>query len=231
MKINILIVDDNAEILHILHYHLKKQGYIVYKAQCGNEALSILSQYKIDMAILDVMMPDIDGYSLCKNIRKKYFFPILFLTAKSRENDKIKGLMCGGDDYMLKPFSSKELIARVSSLLRRSTVYNTIQTEIDKTLKTGNLILDEDSGIVKVNKQTLDLTDIEYKILLLLLKNKGNSLSTKLIFSKVWGGIFTQTSNNTVVVHIKNIRKKIHQLDPSTEYIHTVWGKGYEIYG
>lgn len=227
---NILIVDDNTEILDIIKYHLSKHKYNVYCAMSGEEAMEIILNTPIDLAILDVMLPRIDGFSLCEQIRINFFFPILFLTSKVSEEDKIKGLVCGGDDYMLKPFSSKELMARVSSLLRRNTIYNRQSKSKKSTHHIHNLFLDEDSSTVTVNNHMISFTDIEYKILLILLKNRGHSLCVKLIFEKVWGELFTQTSHNTIVVHIKNIRKKLHQYDKETEYIHTVWGKGYEIY-
>lgn len=227
---NILIVDDNIEILHILTHHLKKQNYIVYAAQSAAEAWEIINNYQINLAILDIMMPEIDGCELCRKIRQNYFFPILFLTAKSDENDKIDGLLCGADDYMLKPFSAAELLARVSSLIRRATVYNPTEKENSMQYKINQLTLDEAAGMVRVNEHNLDLTDIEYKLLLLLLRNKGKSLAIEFIFHEIWGEAFMQTSKNTVVVHVKNIRKKLSQYDSETEYIHTVWGKGYAIY-
>ncbi len=231
---NILVVDDNEEILDILSHHLHKQGYKVYEAKNADDALSIVHQSTIDLAILDIMMPNRDGYALCRDIRKKYFFPILFLTAKSNEADKVAGFSSGADDYMLKPFSAAELTARVLSLIRRSTVYNTVGFSslhnAQRQHRLNNLLLDESSGTVTVCDQPLDLTTLEYKLLLFLLQHRGKSLNVEFIFREVWNEVFLQTSKNTVVVHIRNIRKKIARFDPDTEYIHTVRGTGYEIY-
>lgn len=230
-KMNILLVDDNAEILDILTHHLERQNYTVYAAQSAEQAWEIIRSRRVDLAILDVMLPGTDGYELCRKIRASYFFPVLFLTAKSREDDKIKGLTrCGADDYMVKPFSAAELLARVSTLIRRSTVYN--PAEKGKTLrhKTRKLLLDESTGAVEVAGARLDLTDLEYKLLLLLLRNKGKELTVEFIFQEIWKEVFLKTSKNTVVVHIRNLRKKISRHDAGAEYIRTVWGKGYAIF-
>lgn len=224
----ILIVDDNEEILDIISYHLNKSGYHVLLAQDAKRALDIISEHNISVAILDVMMPNIDGFTLCRTIRKNYFFPILFLTAKECENNKLEGFECGADDYMTKPFSSKELLARIDSLIRRNTQYNLKQ--VTSVCQIANLEYEVQSGIIRINNILLDLTDIEYRILVLLIDQRGNSLNTEEIYSKIWGDPFTISSNNNVVVHIKNIRKKIATLDNQVEYIHTVWGKGYAIY-
>lgn len=229
IRINkILIVDDNEEILEIISYHLNKKGYHVLRAQDAIKALHITSEHNISMAILDVMMPEMDGFTLCKIIREKLFFPILFLTEKEHEKDKLEGLACGGDDYMIKPFSSKELLARVDSLIRRSTQYNLKQ--VRDVCQIANLRYERQSGVITVKEIPLDLTDIEYRILVLLINQKGTSFNTEDIYGKVWGDTFTISSNNNVVVHIKNIRKKIAILDNRSEYIHTVWGRGYAIY-
>lgn len=194
----------------------------------SGQALDIIKAHVISMAILDVMMPDMDGFTLCKTIRKEYYFPILFLTAKEHENDKLEGLSCGGDDYMVKPFSSKELLARVASLIRRNTQYS--QKQEMHQIKIANLIYNRSTGTFSVNGNLLDLTDIEYRILSFLVHQKGNSISTEDIYQHIWGDAFTVSSNNNVVVHIKNLRRKLSILDGETEYIHTVWGKGYAIY-
>lgn len=224
----ILVVDDNEEILEIISYHLNKAGYNFLLSKDAKKALEIISNHNISVAILDVMMPDIDGFTLCKTIRKNHFFPILFLTAKECENNKLEGFECGADDYMTKPFSSKELLARIDSLIRRNTKYNLKQ--VPSICQVANLEYELQSGIIRINKVLLDLTDIEYRILLLLIDQRGNPLNTEEIYSKIWGDPFTISSNNNVVVHIKNIRRKIAKLDNQVEYIHTIWGKGYAIY-
>lgn len=225
----VLIVDDNQEILDILEYHLSKSGYQVISALNSKDAMKLITKENICMAILDVMMPGEDGFSLCKKIREISNIPILFLTAKSCEDDKVKGFLCGGDDYILKPFSSKELLARVSALLRRCNVYQNKLVE-HKDMCINNLYINRTTNYVMVNNINIDLTDIEYRILLYLVYNRGESISAQKIYEKIWREKFAPCSNNTVVVHIKNIRKKIQAYDSQLEYIHTVWGKGYAIY-
>lgn len=192
--------------------------------------MKIVRSSNITLAILDVMIPKINGVELCQNIRKTMSFPILFLTEKGHEDSKIKSLICKCDDYIRKPFSSKELTARVATLLKRNEDNNATRKCPLTLHKLHNLILDELSSTVKVNGNKVNLTDIEYKILLILLKNKGNVLCADIIFKKIWEECFTQISNNTVVMQVKNIRKKLLMLDNKTEYIHTVWGKGYCVY-
>lgn len=225
---SILVVDDNSEILDIISYHLNKNGYRVLTSTNADSAMSIVDQTEISAAILDIMMPEIDGFTLCKTIRAQHYFPILFLTAKAQETDKLEGLACGADDYMMKPFSSKELLARIDSLIRRCTEYNPKQDHA--VLQIANLKYNQLTGVISVSGLSLDITDIEYRILLLLLRQSGTPINTEFIYNQIWGEIFTISSNNNVVVHIKNLRKKINMLDNEVEYIHTVWGKGYAIY-
>lgn len=224
----ILVVDDNEEILDIISYHLNKKGYHVLTATNADYAMNIVEQNEISAAILDVMMPGKDVFYLCKSIRTKHYFPILFLTAKVQENDKLEGLECGADDYMVKPFSAKELLARIDSLIRRCTQYNLKQK--DSIIQIANLKYNQLTGIISIHGYQLDLTDIEYRILILLINQKGVSLNTEMIYKKIWGETFTISSNNNVIVHIKNLRRKISAFDKEVEYIHTVWGKGYAIY-
>ena len=224
----VLVVDDNHEILEIISYHLTKKNYQVLTASDAGDALKLIADNPISLAILDIMMPDVNGFDLCKKIRETYFFPVLFLTARNSEQDKIKGFASGGDDYLIKPFSSSELIARVKSLIRRNTQYN--QPQNRSLIRVANLELDTVSGLICVNSQRLDLTDIEYRILKLLLVKKPEPLNTETIYNSIWGDAFTISPNNNVVVHIKNIRRKISLLDDKTDYIHTVWGKGYSIH-
>ncbi|MCG8514457.1 MAG: response regulator transcription factor [Halanaerobiales bacterium] len=222
---SILIIDDNPEILDILDYHLVKTGYLVYKALNSNEALQHFHQNQISLIILDVMMEEEDGFSLCEKIRKLSMVPILFLTAKSSEDDIIKGLLCGGDDYMIKPFSSKELLARVFVLLRRENSNKQLPG-----IRINNLYINKNTNKVTLNDVPVGLTYIEYKTLLFLISQRGTHVSVKEIFENVWKERYIQSSNNNVVVHIKNIRKKLQTIDSKSEYIHTVWGKGYVVY-
>lgn len=228
MSCHILVVDDDYNITEIIAYQLKKAGYHPLIAHNADTALDHLSRSKIDMAILDIMMPQVDGIELCRKIRKNYFFPILFLTAKFHEQDKIEGFHAGGDDYMIKPFSANELLARVEALIRRNTTYN--KEESEDIVKIGKLVYHRRNGMIRVNGQHPDLTGTEQKILILLLEQNGKSLSTELIFEQVWKEKFTISSNNNVVVHIKNLRRKLHLLDDENDYIHTMWGKGYALH-
>ena len=222
---SILIIDDNPEILDILDYHLLKNGYTVHKAINSDEALQHFNKNQISLIILDVMMEGEDGFSLCEKIRKISMVPILFLTAKSSEEDMIKGLLCGGDDYMIKPFSSKELLARVFVLLRRENANKQLPG-----IRINNLYINKNTNKVMINDIQVGLTYIEYKTLLYLVSHRGKNVSAKEIFENVWKERFIQSSKNTVVVHIKNIRKKLQAIDSEFEYIHTVWGKGYVVY-
>lgn len=228
MNNHILVVDDNHEITEIIAYQLKKAGYCPLIAHNAEAALECICHSEISMAILDIMMPQVDGVELCREIRKNYFFPILFLTAKLHEQDKIEGFRAGGDDYMIKPFSANELLARVEALIRRNTTYN--REENEEVVKIGKLIYHRKSGMIRINGQQPDLTGTEQKILILLLEQNGKSLSTELIFEQVWKEKFTISSNNNVVVHIKNLRRKLHLLDDENDYIHTMWGKGYALH-
>ncbi|MDO5718885.1 MAG: response regulator transcription factor [Tissierellia bacterium] len=227
MKGNILVVDDHQEILDIISYHLTKEGYSVLKATNSDEALEMLSKSSISAGILDIMMPEMDGISLCKIIRDDYFFPIMFLTAKGSETDKLEGLACGADDYMVKPFSAVELVARVKSMIRRSTIYNIQNSDL---IKIGKMEYDKMTGVIKVNGKPLNLTDLEYRILILLIHKRGETVTGEEIFSTVWGYDYCESANNNIVVHIRNLRRKLSKLDKETNYISTVWGKGYIIY-
>lgn len=224
----ILVVDDNEEILEIITYHLKKCNYMVVTASTAGAALGAISEYDFDAAILDVMMPDLDGFSLCRKIRNNQYFPILFLTARGNEEDKIQGLNCGADDYMVKPFSSNELVARIESLIRRNTAYSLRHRH--PVRRYAELVYHSDSGRITVREQRLKLTDIEYRILVYLIQEGRKPSSTEKIYGAIWEDAFTSSANNNVVVHIKNIRKKLAELDCGTEYIHTIWGKGYAFY-
>ncbi len=229
MVASVLVIDDNQEIIDILDYHLSKSGYKVYSALNTAQALQHFASNNISLIILDVMMPDQDGFSLCEKIRRMSRVPILFLTAKSSEADLVKGLLCGGDDYMIKPFSSKELLARVLALLRRSRV-NPDNGHDPSLIIIHDLMICKTSNYIMLKDIQVNLTDIEYKILLYLAINRGKTLSTGEIFENVWQDTYIPSSNNTIVVHVKNIRKKFQGIAPEFEYIQTVWGRGYAIH-
>lgn len=227
---SILIVDDDIEIADLVEIHLIAEGYQVHKAYSGKEALEILQKNEVHLIILDIMMPGVDGIHLCKQIREDSAIPIIMLSAKSSDEDKIVGLATGADDYVSKPFNPLELIARVKSQLRRYTQFNMSQspTMQDKIIERKNLIINRETHSVKAYDQEIKLTPIEFEILYLLAANVGKVFSTEEIFEKVWNEkIFD--SNNTVMVHIRRIREKIELGTGNTQIIKTVWGVGYKI--
>ena len=221
---NILVVDDEIEIADLIELYLTTNGYHVYKAYNGNDALKILAKRQISLAILDVMMPDIDGFTLCEKIRGKYNFPIIMVTAKVQKLDKITGLNKGADDYITKPFEPLELVARVKAQLRRFTSYNNPKEEI---IVIKDLIINPQSHTVTIKDKNINLTPTEFSILLILAKHKGNVVKTEKLFEEVWHEPYIPSSNNTIMVHIRHLREKLNE--KSDYYIKTIWGVGYEI--
>lgn len=229
MYSNILIVDDNPEICEIVTILLENEHYNVVFALTGDAGLNLVNN-TIDLIILDVSLPDISGFKLCEKIRELTMVPILFLTAKTRDIDKETGFNVGGDDYLSKPFSSIELIARVKALLRRYHYYkDSSSIKFDHLITLGDLCINKTSKEVSRNGLSIKLTGIEFEILLCLLANKSTPLSAKKIYEVVWKEPFLHISNNTVMVHVKNLRQKIEQDYKQPKYIKTVWGKGYVI--
>jgi DNA-binding response OmpR family regulator len=225
----VLIVDDNDEIREGIRILLESEKYAVLEANDGNEALSIFSE-DIDLLILDIMMPGQSGLKVCEEIRKTSNIPILFLSAKSHDSDKMLGLMIGADDYLPKPFSYPELLGRVRALLRRYTVYKgrPERDSSDGTITVGSLSVDENRNQVTLDGKAIRLTETEYQILLLLVGNRGRIFSTEEIFEKVWKSVYTFSSSGTVMVHIRKLRGKIESDSQNPQYIQTVWGKGYK---
>ncbi len=222
----ILLVDDNPEIREILRVLLSAEGFSVEEAGNGQAALAKVRAAPFDLIILDVMMPGADGYTVCEGIRTESNAPILFLSAKSQEGDKLRGFSSGGDDYLSKPFSSAELIGRVKALLRRYRVYRGKKNE-GAVLRAGPLTLDDRSHTVQVRGQPVSLTDTEYALLRLLLQNRGKPLSSPALFEAVWQEPYYAGANNTVMVHMRNLRKKIEEDPKHPVLLKTVWGKGY----
>lgn len=219
----ILVVDDEEDIVCMLKEYLERQGYLVYTAYHAREALEKL-KYEIDLILLDVMMPDINGYELCLNIRDKVRCPIIFLTAKVSGEDIVQGLESGGDDYLLKPFSLKELKARIASHLRREER----QLEAPKNiLYHKNCMIDLSGELVEVDGQNINLTKKEFEIISFLVKHKGQIFSKEQLYEKIWG-YDGEGESRTITEHIKNIRKKISDSGEAEEYIATVWGIGYK---
>lgn len=223
----ILVVDDEKEIRNLLDIYLSNEGYKVVKASDGEEALNILESDNIQLIVLDIMMPKMDGIEVCRKVREKLSIPILMLSAKSEDMDKIQGIMTGADDYMTKPFNPLELTVRVKALLRRAYYFNnTVDTE--NVINIESLTIDKNKHRVTVDDKEITLTSREFDILYLLATNRGVVFSTEDIFKKVWKEKYYQ-SNNTVMVHMSRIREKIEKYMNGTKIIHTVWGVGYKI--
>ena len=227
MSYSILVLDDEKEIADLVELYLKNENFTVYKFYESKEALACISQTHLDMAILDIMLPDINGFEICQEIRKKYRYPILMLTAKVDDISKIQGLSIGADDYMTKPFNPLELVARVKSALRRYYQYNTERENRNKIEFLGLYVNKENHKCTLYNEE-INLTPIEFSILWYLCQNRGKVVSSEELFSQVWGEKYLDC-NNTVMVHIKRLRKKLHEKPKNPKFIKTVWGVGYEI--
>lgn len=226
-EFNVLVVDDEAEIRDAIEIYLKSEDINVLKAGDGLEALEMLEDNEIHLIILDLMMPKLDGIRATLKIRESKNVPIIILSAKSEDTDKILGLNIGADDYVTKPFNPMELVARVKSQLRRYTVFGNMQCGENEICIRG-LLLNKDTKEVSVDGESIRLTAIEYKILELLMENKGRVFSISEIYEKVWKEPFFN-SDNTVAVHIRRIREKIEINPREPKYLKVVWGIGYKI--
>ncbi|MBP2031554.1 DNA-binding response OmpR family regulator [Clostridium algifaecis] len=224
----LLVVDDEKEIRDLIGIYLENQGYKVIKAKDGIEAVDIIENKYIDLVILDVMMPNMDGIKTCINIRKSKNMPIIMLSAKTQDMDKILGLTTGADDYITKPFNPLELIARVKSQLRRYKEFNVTNNQEKGIIKVDDLVINTETHEVKVSGKNVKLTPREFDILKLLAMNKGIVFSMEKIYEKVWKQNFFE-SDNTVMVHIRKIREKIEENPRKPRFIKTVWGVGYKI--
>ena len=226
---NILVCDDDKEIVEAIEIYLTQEGYRILKAYDGTEALEMLEREEVHLLLLDVMMPKLDGIRATLKIREKNSIPIIILSAKSEDADKILGLNVGGDDYVTKPFSPLELVARVKSQLRRYTqLGGTAQNENDKIYSVGGLRINDDLKEVTVDGELVRLTPIEYNILLLLMKNQGRVFSINQIYEMIWNEEAIG-ADNTVAVHIRHIREKIEINPKEPRYLKVVWGVGYKI--
>ena len=229
---NILVTDDEKEIADLLEIYLVSDGYQVFKAYNAADGLEILANNRIDLAVLDIMMPGMDGIEMCRQIRKTSNIPVIFLSAKSTELDKILGLGCGADDYVTKPFSPLELTARVKSHLRRFTEFNPSQAEPEEAkegeIRVRGMVINKTMHMVKVDGEEVKLTPLEFDILALLAEHPGKVFSTDEIFRLVWNETVYE-ANNTVMVHIRRLRTKIHDDTRENKIISTVWGVGYKI--
>ena len=228
---NILVVDDDKEIVGAIEIYLKNEGYKIYKAYDGEEALNIINNNEIHLVILDIMMPKKDGLETLQEIRKDKSLPVILLSAKSEDYDKIGGLNEGADDYITKPFNPLELIARVNSVLRRYVKLGSIKKEENKKIyQTGELIVDDETKKVIVDGKEVKLTATEFNILKFLIQNKGKVYSIPEIYENVWKeeGFGAE---NIIAVHIRHIREKIEINPKEPRYLKVIWGVGYKIEG
>ena len=230
MEERILVVDDEREIADLLELYLKNDGYTVCKFHNGADALECIENTDIALAILDVMLPDIDGFQICRKIREKYYFPVIMLTAKIESGDKIMGLTLGADDYITKPYNSLEVVARVKTKLRRDRKYNqpANSAEEQNEYDIRGLVINNDSHKCTLFGKELQLTPIEFSILWYLCENRGRVVSSEELFEAVWKEKYFN-SNNTVMAHIGRLREKMHEPARNPKFIKTVWGVGYEI--
>lgn len=225
---NILVCDDDKEIVDAIEIYLSQDGYKIFKAYDGEQAIQILDREDIHLLIMDIMMPKLDGIRATLKIREYSSIPIIILSAKSEDTDKILGLNIGADDYICKPFNPLELVARVKSNLRRYTSLGSLTGENKSVYQVGGLILNDDTKQVTVDDEPVKMTPIEYNILLLLMKNQGRVFSINQIYESIWNEDAIG-ADNTVAVHIRHIREKIEINPKEPRYLKVVWGVGYKI--
>jgi two-component system response regulator VanR len=225
----ILVVDDEREIADLLELYLKNEDYTVFKCYTAKEALECINTIRLDLAILDIMLPGTNGFALCQKIREKYTYPIIMLTAKDTEVDKITGLTMGADDYITKPFRPLELIARVKAQLRRYKKYSRTAAQSEHIIVHSGLVIDINTHECFLNEKPLSLTPTEFSILRILCANKGNVVSSEQLFHGIWGDAYFSKSNNNITVHIRHLREKMNDSIDNPKYIKTVWGVGYKI--
>lgn len=231
MKEKILIVDDEAEIADLVALYLQNEDYTVYKFCHPGEALKCIEEESLDLVILDVMMPEMNGFELCRKIRENHTYPVIMLTAKGEEVDKITGLTLGADDYITKPFRPLELVARVKAQLRRYKRYNMGANEDSDVLEISGLVLNKRTHECVLNEKPLALTPTEFSILQILCENRGAVVSAEELFQRIWKDEYYSKNNNTITVHIRHLREKMDDSFEEPKYIKTVWGCGYKIEG
>ncbi len=231
MNEKILVVDDEKEIADLLEVYLKNDGFEVYKFYNGTDALQCVEQSHPDLAILDVMLPDIDGFKLCQKIRETHFFPIIMLTAKIADGDKIMGLTIGADDYITKPFNPLEVVARVKTQLRRVQRYDqqTAPQEEKQEYDIRGLLINKESHKCFLFGKELQLTPIEFNILWYLCEHQGKVIPSEELFEEVWKEKYLDNNNNTVMAHIGRLREKMNEPARNPKFVKTVWGVGYTI--
>lgn len=227
MNESILIVDDEKEIADLIEVYLKNDGYTVHKFYNGLDALECIETQKMDLAILDVMLPDIDGFRICQKIREQYYYPIIMLTAKVEDTDKIMGLTIGADDYITKPFNPLEVVARVKTQLRRYQNYNNpnlIQPEEKEEYDIRGLLINRVSHKCYLFGKEIALTPLEFSILWYLCEHQGKVVASEELFESVWKEKYFRNSNNTVMAHIGRLREKLNEPSKNPKFIKTVWG-------
>lgn len=228
MSVQIAIVEDESEIAQLLKVYLENEGYSVCVFNDGISAYEYLKDHTVDLAIFDVMLPGIDGFELVRKIRENYYYPVIFLTARISDLDKIQGLAFGADDYITKPFNPLEIIARIKSLLRRVSRYNQPSSTIQQIIEIRGLQIDKDSHEVYLYDKSLELTPIEFSILWYLASHLGKVISSEELFEAVWQEKYFD-NNNTVMAHIARLREKMNEEARKPKFIKTVWGVGYKI--
>lgn len=229
MSEKILIVDDEHEIADLVALYLENENYEVFKFYNATDALECIQNERLDLAILDVMLPDMSGFQICQKIRENYCYPVIMLTAKGEETDKITGLTLGADDYITKPFLPLELVARVKAQLRRYKRYNSGMEKEEDVIVHSGLVLNIKTHECTLNEKPLSLTPTEFAILRILCQQKGNVVSAEELFHQIWGDEYFSKSNNTITVHIRHLREKMGDSFEEPKYIKTVWGCGYKI--
>lgn len=233
MPYKILVVDDEAAIADLVEVYLQNENYTVFKFYTARDALACIEKEELDLAILDVMLPDRNGYDLCRRIREKHTYPVIMLTARDEETDMITGLTLGADDYITKPFRPLELVARVKAQLRRYKRYNPAggaSSEGDAdVLSCSGLLLNRKTHECLLNERPLTLTPTEFSILRILLENRGSVVSAEELFHQIWQDEYYSKSNNTITVHIRHLREKMGDTADKPKYIRTIWGVGYKI--
>ena len=233
MPDNILVVDDEREIADLVELYLQNENYTVFKFYSAREALACVESTELDLAILDVMLPDLSGFALCQRIRERHTYPIIMLTAKDGETDQITGLTLGADDYITKPFRPLELVARVKAQLRRYKKYNPARagSGLSPALLYAGLELNAATHECTLNGSALSLTPTEFSILRILLERRGQAVTSEALFHEIWRDEYYSKSNNTITVHIRHLREKLGDTLDDSKYIKTIWGVGYKIGG
>ena len=232
MPEKILVVDDEKDIADLLEVYLKNENYVVYKFYSAEEALECIAREEMDLAILDIMLPGVSGFSICQQIREKYTYPIIMLTAKGEETDKITGLTLGADDYVTKPFRPLELVARVKAQLKKKKKYDAQlknEESSNTELSYEKLKLNEKTYECLLDGEPILLTPTEFSILRILLENVGKVVSVEELFRSIWKDEYYSKNSSTITVHIRHLREKLKDTGEAPTYIKTIWGVGYKI--